>query len=122
MRIIKTLLTISILLISINAFSQFQFDSVQVKKIRLVIEENAFLKVENDSLVSKVDYLKRAGSVSELIISMQDSIILNKEKQIKKLESIPQTVVQENKTKWYVFAGIIISSVSAGIITGLIIK
>ena len=122
MRIIKTLLTISILLISINAFSQFQFDSVQVKKIRLIIEENAFLKVENDSLVSKVDYLKRAGSVSELIISAQDSIILNKEKQIKQLEAKPQTVVQENKTKWYVFAGIIISSVSAGIITGLIIK
>lgn len=123
MKIIKTLLIISILTLCSNkGFTQFQFDSVQVKKIRLIIEENTFLKTENDSLNSRITLYKKGDYINNLIISMQDSIISNKEKQIKQLESIPQQVTQVNQTKWYVWAGVVISSVCAGIITGLIIK
>jgi len=122
MKIIKTLLIILILIVSSTAYSQFEFDSVQVKKIRLIIEENKFLQVENDSLNSRVVIYKKSENFYKQIVEMQDTIINNKEKQIRQLEMKPQQVIQVNQTKWYTWAGVIVSSVAAGIITGLIIK
>lgn len=121
MRTITILFSILIITVS-NCYSQYNFDSVQVKKINLIIEENKFLNIENDSLKSRCYLYKKALTTQDLIISMQDTIINNKEQQIKELELIPKNVVKINHTKWYVFAGIIISSIATGIITGLIIK
>jgi hypothetical protein len=56
------------------------------------------------------------------IIAMYDTVINNKEQQIKLLEMKPQQVIQVSETKWYTWAGVIVSSVAAGIVTGLIIK
>jgi len=122
MKIIKTFLIILILTISNVSFCQFEFDSTQVKKIRLIIEENKFLQTENDSLNSRVAIYKKSENFYKQITAMQDTIIGNKEKQIRQLEAKPQQVIQINQTKWYTWAGVIISSVCAGIITGLIIK
>lgn len=100
----------------------FYFNGREIKNMRLIISERDFLKVENDSLKSRCYLYKKALTTQDLIISMQDTIINNKEQQIKELELIPKNVVKINHTKWYVFAGIIISSVATGIITGMILK
>ena len=117
---------IIVIIIIISTFkganAQYVFDSTQINKIRLIIEDNKFLKVENDSLSNRCLYYKKILFNSDLIISMQDSIISNKEKQLKQLESIPKTVINVNYTKWYIFAGIVLTSISAGLITGLILK
>ena len=124
MKIMKKLLIILILILCSNFVhaQSFEFDSVQVKKLRLIIEENSFLKIENDSLNSRVEIYKRMDFNNKQIISMYDTVIANKEQQIKLLEMKPQQVIQVNQTKWYTWAGVVISSVVAGIITGILIK
>jgi hypothetical protein len=117
--IIKLIITLTIL--SNVSFAQFNFDSVQVKKIRLIIEERDFLKVENDSLISRCKLFDKKISLLNLEIEMQDTIISYKEKQIKLLESKP-IEVREIKTHWYTWAGVIVSSIATGLIIGVIIK
>jgi len=93
-----------------------------LKQMRLLTIEFDFIKQENDSLYSRVNlYKKLTFNLSE-VSSMKDTIILYKEKQIKELEAIPKTVVNVNHTKWYVFAGIIVSSIAVGLITGFFVK
>lgn len=118
------LFLITILLIATECFSQFQPpDSIQVKKIiaikaqrdSLLIVTN-YLQTENDSLKAGIAIRDRKISAKQNIIEMQDNIISYMEKQIKKFEDTP--IVKE-VVKW---AGVIISSIAAGIITGLIIR
>lgn len=114
LRTIKILLTISILLISSNSFAQF--DSVQVKKIRLIIEDNKFLNLYNDSLISNNNLLKLKSDILEKDCKQRDSvnsiILSSKNKQIEEL----------NKTPFHTYLLIITTSISIGIITGLLIR
>ena len=122
-KLLLTILVFLFVVVNINAQdSTFNFTGEQVKKIRLIIEDNKFLKIENDSLYSRVNLYKKLVFNLNEVSSMQDTIILYKEKQIKELEAIPKTVVNVNYTKWYVFGGIIVSSIAAGLITGFFIK
>ena len=81
---------------------------------RLEFNSDLPFAINNNSLIV-------SGNLNE-VSSMQDTIILYKEKQIKELEAIPKTVVNVNYTRWYVFGGIIVSSIAAGLITGFFIK
>lgn len=117
-----------ILLISEICSAQFNLDSTQaIKTIKIKYERDSLLIVtdyfqtENDSLKSGISIRDNIIFHKQNIIDMQDTIILYKDKQIYKLENTP-IVKEVIKTKWYVYAGIIISSVCAGIITGLLIK
>lgn len=116
-----------ILLMSETCSAQYYLDSTQaVKTLRIKYERDSllitseFLNVENDSLKSRTALLDRKLELKQNIIDMQETVITYKDKQILKLEQTP--VIKEFiTTKWYVWAGVIISSVCAGIITGLII-
>ncbi len=118
-----------ILLMSEICSAQFQApDSIQVKKtIAIKAQRDSLLIVteyfqtENDSLKSGIAIRDNKLKLKQSLIDMQDTIILYKDKQIYKLENTP-IVKEVIKTKWYVYAGIIISSICAGIITGLVIK
>lgn len=114
LKTIKILLTISILLTSNNLFSQF--DSLQVKKIRIIIEDNKFLNLYNDSLISNINYLKLKTLTLESDCKQRDSvnqiIIGNKNKEIQEL----------NKTPFTTYLLLITTSISVGIITGMLVK
>ena len=117
-----------ILLLPCSLFAQYNLDSVQaVKTLKIKAERDSllivtdYLHTENDSLKSGIVIRDNKLKLKQDIINMQDTILLYKDKQIYKLENT-QVVKEEIKTKWYVYAGIIISSVCAGIITGLVIK
>lgn len=123
--LIAGLLFIIFFIFYLSANSQtkeYCFDSIEVKGIRLVFEEKDFLKTFSDSLNSRCSLYKKNISSLNDIIEMQDTIISHKEIQIRKLEAIPQTIIQENKTGFFVFAGIVVSCVAVGLIGGILIK
>lgn len=118
----RTLIIIILLSISTVANSQYVFDSVQVKKLNLIIEENKFLNVENDSLNNRVNLYKQALSKDELIISIQDSVMAIKERQLKKFEQTPQITQIVKKTGFWTWCGVVVSSVAVGLITGYVLR
>ena len=110
------------------SFSQYYLDSAQaIKTIKIKAQRDSllivtdYLQTENDFLKSGIAIRDMKISSKQNIINMQDTIILYMEKQIKKLENTP-IIKQEIKTKWFVWAGVVISSLCAGMITGFIIK
>ena len=110
------------------SFSQYYLDSAQaVKTIKIKAQRdsllivNDFLHTENDSLKSGIAIRDLKINAKQNIINMQDTIMLYMEKRIKKLENTP-IIKEEIKIKWYVWAGVIVSSICAGMITGFIIK
>ena len=117
-----------LLLLSNVTFSQYVLDSSQaVKTIKIKAQRdsllivNDFLHTENDSLKSGIAIRDLKINAKQNIINMQDTIMLYMEKQIKKLENTP-IIKEEIKIKWYVWAGVIVSSICDGMITGFIIK
>lgn len=108
----KTIIRLSAFLILCNiAYPQYQFDSVQVKKIRLVIEENKFLHLENDSLFSQTKLLNRKIDLLKLQSYIKDSIItFHNNKPIVK------------QAEWYIWLMAVITSLSVGVTTGLLLK
>lgn len=116
------------MLISTICYSQYNLDSIQaVKTLKIKAERDSLLivtdyfQIENDSLKSGIAIRDNKLKLKQSLIDMQDTIILYKDKQIYKLENTP-IVKEVIKTKWYVYAGLIVSSFAAGIITGLVIK
>ena len=110
------------------SFSQYYLDSAQaINTIKIKAQRDSllivtdYLQTENDFLKSGIAIRDMKISSKQNIINMQDTIILYMEKQIKKLENTP-IIKQEIKTNWFVWAGVVISSLCAGMITGFIIK
>lgn len=96
-KLLLTILLFLFIIANINAQSDsaiFKFTGKQVKTMRLITFERDFLKVENDSLNKRIGYYKLLALNNDLIISMQDTIINNKEKQIVDLEKRPLNVTQ----------------------------
>lgn len=109
-------------------YSQFELDSVQaMKTIAIKAQRDSLLIVadyfqtENDSLKAGIAIRDNKINSQQLLIGMQDTIMIYMDKQLKKFEQAP-IIKEVVKTKWYVYAGIIISSICTGIITGVLIK
>lgn len=123
----KIILLILLLMPAVS-FSQYYLDSAQaIKTIKIKAQRDSllivtdYLHTENDSLKSGIAIRDLKINAKQNIINMQDTIMLYMEKQIKKLENTP-IIKEEIKIKWYVWAGVIVSSICAGMITGFIIK
>lgn len=122
------LFLITFLLISTICYSQFNLDSTQARKTIKIKEQRDsllivtdYFQTENDSLKSGIKIRDSKINAKQNIIDMQDTIIMYKDKQINKLENTP-IIKEVVRTKWYTWAGVIISSVCAGLITGIFIK
>ena len=114
---LKSILIAILLLLSINAYAQF--DSAEVKAIRLIIEQNEYRGVVIDSLGKKVNLLYRRAEFYKTLYETADSVCSLKEQQIIELEKRPAII--ENKTSFFTYLAIILSSISAGLITGILI-
>ena len=114
--ITKTLLIILILLSCSSVYSQYEFDSAQVKKIRLIIEDNKFLTLENDSVKSQNNILKLTNEITVRDCKQRDSInaiIINQKN---------NQVSDYTETEWHTWVLFGVSLLSTGIVTGLLIK
>lgn len=118
----KTLIVLVLLfLVSVTTSAQC-LDTNDMKVIQKVWDERDYLKVENDSLYSKVEILNlRVMNFKDKIISLND-IIQRKESQILKLEYEPKTVVKQSNYSFWEIAGIVLLSAAVGVGTGVIIK
>lgn len=112
--ITKTLLIILILLSCSSVYSQYEFDSAQVKKIRLIIEDNKFLTLENDSVKSQNNILKLTNEITVRDCKQRDSInaIIIKNNQVSDC----------TETAWHTWVLFGVSLLSTGIVTGLLFK
>ena len=112
----KIILLILLLMPAVS-FSQYYLDSAQaIKTIKIKAQRDSllivtdYLHTENDSLKSGIAIRDLKINAKQNIINMQDTIMLYMEKQIKKLENTP-IIKEEIKIKWYVWAGVIVSSI-----------
>lgn len=86
--------------------------------LRIVTE---FQQTENDSLKSGIKIRDNLLELKDMEIAIQDSTINRKDQQIQKLE-MRGVEIREIKTGFLTWAGVIVSSVAAGMIIGIIIK
>lgn len=117
---LRIILIIIFSFLAVSLFGQYQFDSTEIKKIRLIIEDNQYLKAENDSLESKVKLQDRKIFILNSQIAMRDTVIYFKEMQIRDLGVRP--ALDNSGIKWYTWAGVIISSIAGGIILQTILQ
>lgn len=111
-------LSVTILLLLFISSAYAQFDSAEVKAIRLIIEQNEYRGIMIDSLNKKINMQMRKTDFYKSLYEFTDSISGLKDEQIQLLEKQP--VITE-KTPFLTFVAIITSSIAAGLITGVLI-
>jgi len=102
------------------------FTDEEVKGIAKAFKENEFLKVDNADLEKEnktlTEIIKTTEDKLNLVSSkLNDALNINelKEKMIRELEDKPAIIT--NNTKWWVFAAIIIGSLSTGYLFGKVV-
>lgn len=122
----KLLLTLILFLfITVNIKSQdsnYYFTGEQVKKLRLIVLERDFLKIEVDSLNNRCELYRNLNLSNNLIIAMQDTVIAIKERQLKIFENTPQITQVIKKTGFLTWVGVIVSSLAGGLVIGYVLK
>lgn len=99
------------------------FTDEEVKGIAKAFKENEFLKADNEDLQKEnntlTDIIKATKEKLNLVSSkLGDALEINelKEKMIRELENKPAVIT--NNTKWWVYAAIIVGSLSTGFVFG----
>lgn len=99
------------------------FTDEEVKGIAKAFKEKEFLKADNGALQEEnntlTDIIKATREKLNLVSSkLGDALEINelKEKMIRELENKPAII--NNNTKWWVFAAIIVGSLSTGYVFG----
>lgn len=97
------------------------FDSTELAYIELQFDNAEYYQAKADTLQKMNSSLVKQNSVLEIQNAMKDSIVTWMDFQLKRYENTP-IVKEVIKTKWYTWLGVIVSSIAAGLITGIIIK
>lgn len=97
-------------------------DSIEILKITKCFNERDYLRLDNESLKKEVTVKEGKNLEYSKLVS-----ILNEEKklmneQIIKLESRQIEIREIPCMRWYSYVGIVAGCLSAGVLTGLIIK
>ncbi|MCC6867148.1 MAG: hypothetical protein IT280_13410 [Ignavibacteria bacterium] len=136
----KTLALILLLIISAGSLNnkniraqtdstgkQHCFTDEEVRGIAKAFKENEFLKKDNADLTEEnntlTEIVKTTKEKLSLVSSkLEDAMHINelKEKMIRELENKPAVIT--NNTKWWVFAAIIVGSISTGFVIGKVAK